>query len=207
MLPPLEMSGCGGQAVAQDTESGEDGQPLAGGVENASGDFTRATWRASKRHRLLKRIHGYAGKTTAPPAFLEAAKRTQFKPGRPGHRVCSSLKKDGTPCGMLSLKGMKVCLAHGGAAALARQGRYQPSGRAAAAIAAKEAAKAEAMRLKMPEGRPVGVPPLELTKLRVYVEASERQRIRLALAYGTDAWLGAVRAMQERDDPGDDSKR
>lgn len=59
----------------------------------------------------------------------------------------------------------------------------------------------------MPEGRPNGVPPLELTKLRVYVEASERQRIRLALAFGTDGWLGAVRAMQERDDPGDDSKR
>ena len=41
---------------------------------------------------------------------------------------------------MLALKGMNVCAAHGGQLALARQGRLQKSGRAAAAIAAKEAA-------------------------------------------------------------------
>ena len=102
---------------------------------------------------------------------------------------------------------MKVCESHGGVEILARQGRLQKSGRAAAAIAAKEAKVAEMMRAKMPEGRPVDVPPPELTAMPLYRRASERQRIRLALAYGTDAWLGAVRAMQERDDPGDDRKR
>ena len=97
--------------------------------------LTKTTWRASKHHRLVKRVHN--GVTVAPAAFLEAAKRTQFQKGRPGHRVCSATKRDGKPCGMLALKGMLVCGAHGGQLALARQGRLQKSGRAAAAIAAK----------------------------------------------------------------------
>ena len=33
----------------------------------------------------------------APPAFLAMREKVCFKPGRPGHRVCGSLKKDGTP--------------------------------------------------------------------------------------------------------------
>jgi hypothetical protein len=172
---------------------------LAASVVDAP-HLTKTTWRASKHHRLVKRTHGYAGRTVAPAAFLEAAKRTQFKPGRPGHRVCSATKRDGTPCRMLALRGMKICLAHGGAAALARQGRYQPSGRAAAAIAENQAKAAE-MRSKMPEGRPSNVPSSDLTKLRCYIEASERQRIRLAMAYGTDSWFGVVMSMREHSDP------
>ena len=127
--------------------------------------LTKTTWRASKHHRLIKRVHNFGGVTVAPPAFIEAAKGTRFQKGRPGHRVCSSLKKDGTTCGMLALKGMKFCLAHGGAAALARQGRYQPSGRAAAAIAAKQAKETQA-RSKMPEDRVPNGPSLELLRLR-----------------------------------------
>ena len=100
---------------------------------------------------------------------------------------------------MLALKGMKVCAAHGGQLALARQGRLQKSGRAAAAIAEKQA------RSKMPEGRASDVPSSDLTKLRCYIEASERQRIRLAMAFQTDSWQGVVMSMQERkrDDPPD----
>jgi hypothetical protein len=170
--------------------------------------LTKATWRPSRtRRKLIKRVQNWGGRTVAPPAFLEAAKRTWFAKGYPNHKTCSATKKDGKPCGMRALKGMSVCGAHGGQLALARQGRLQKSGRAAAAIAAKEAAKQD--RLKMPEGRPSDVPPLDLTRLRIYVEASERQRIRLAMAFGTDSWFGVVMSMKERerDDPGDDRNR
>ena len=185
------------------------------GVDTPASDFvapvidaphlTKTTWRVSKHHRLVKRVHNFGGVTVAPAAFLEAAKRTQFRKGRPDHRVCSATQRNGKPCARLAMRNQRVCESHGGALALARQGRYQPSGRAAAAIAAKEARAAE-MRLKMPEGRPTGVPPPELTRLRAYIEASERQRIRLALAWQTDSWHGVVMSMQERDDPppGDD---
>jgi hypothetical protein len=169
--------------------------------------LTKTTWRASKHHRLVKRVHNFGGVTVAPAAFLEAAKRTQFQKGRPGHRVCRATQKNGLPCTRLAMRNQRVCESHGGALALARQGRLQKSGRAAAAIAAKEAAKAEMMRSKMPEGRPSGVPPLELLKLRIYVKASERQRIRLAMAFQTDEWLAVVRLMQERDDPPPGSNR
>jgi hypothetical protein len=164
-------------------------------------DLNRATWRASKKRRLIKRKQNWGGRTVAPPAFLEAAKRTWFTKGYPNHKTCSATKRDGNPCGMRALKGMSVCAADGGQLALARQGRLQKSGRAAAAIAAKQD------RAKMPEGRPSNVPSSDLTKLRCYIKASERQRIRLAMAYGTDEWFGAVRSMQERDDPPPGSNR
>ena len=184
----------------------------SGGVETPASDLvalgidaphlTKTTWRGSKHHRLVKRVHNFGGQTVAPPAFLEAAKRTQFQKGRPGHRVCGSLKNDGTPCGMLALNGMKVCLAHGGAAALARQGRYQPSGRAAAAIAAKQAKEAQA-RSKTPEDRVPDAPPFELLRLRIYIEAGEWTRLRLIRAWGTEGWHGLVRQLRSRDDPPD----
>jgi hypothetical protein len=163
--------------------------------------LTLATWRQGKGRRMIRRVNHFGGQTVAPPAFLAMREKVCFKPGRPGYRVCSATKRDGKPCGMLALKGMSVCAAHGGQLALARQGRLQKSGRAAAAIAEKQA------RAKMPEGRPNGVPPLDLIRLRIYQRASERQRIRLAMAYGTDEWLGAVRSMQERDDPPPGSNR
>ena len=77
--------------------------------------FTKATWRPSKQRRLVKRLHAFGGATVAPPAFLEAAKRTQFKKGRPGHRVCSATQKNGKPCSRLAMRGMLVCESHGGA--------------------------------------------------------------------------------------------
>ena len=42
--------------------------------------FTRETWRAGKKSRLCKRQKLYGGRKTAPVAFLEAAKKTQFRP-------------------------------------------------------------------------------------------------------------------------------
>lgn len=98
------------------------------------------------------------------------------------------------------MHGMKVCESHGGA--LARQGRYQPSGRAALAIAAKQAKEAQA-RAKMPEDRVPDGPSHELMRLRVYVEADEWTRLRLIRAWGTEGWHDLVRQLLSRDDPPD----
>ena len=165
--------------------------------------LTKATWRPSRtRRKLIKRVQNWGGRTVAPPAFLEAAKRTWFAKGYPNHKTCSSLKKDGKPCGMRALKGMSVCGAHGGQLALARQGRLQKSGRAAAAIAEKQAKETQA-RSKMPEDRVPDVPPPDLTRLRVYIEAGEWARLRLIRAWGTEGWHDLVRQFRSRDDPPD----
>ncbi len=118
-----------------------------------------------KKRRLRKRANSWGGRKTAPPAFLEAAKRTQFKPGRPGHRVCSATQRNGSPCTRLALKGMIVCEAHGGCGILAIQGELQPSGRAKARIAAQIAA-----------GKEQGPPPLDLIKLPLYRQANQWTR-------------------------------
>ena len=75
--------------------------------------FTRATWRASKRRKMQKRIQPWGGRKTAPAAFLEAAKRTQIKPGRANRRICTATKRDGGHCGNIALKGLTVCGPHG----------------------------------------------------------------------------------------------
>jgi hypothetical protein len=148
--------------------------------------FTRATWRLGKKFRMRKRVNRYAGCKTAPPAFLEAAKRVGFKPGRPGYRVCSATKRNGRPCGNLALKGLKVCGAHGGFSVLARQGKLQPSGRTAAFRATRAAAV---------EGRSPSAP-LDLIRLPIYRQASQWGRIRLVRAWGTPAWPALVRQIQ-----------
>ena len=158
--------------------------------------LTKTTWRASRqRRRIVKRVQNWGGVTVAPAAFLEAAKRTQFQKGRPGHRICSATQKNGKACTRLAMHGMKVCESHGGALALARQGRLQKSGRAAAAIADKQA------RSKMPEDRVPNGPSHELTRLRIYVEANEWTRLRLIRAWQTEGWHDLVRQLRSRDDP------
>jgi hypothetical protein len=151
--------------------------------------FTRATWRAGKKSRLRKRVHPYAGCKTAPAAFLESAKQTQFKPGRPGYRLCNATKRDGTPCGRLALRDFAVCEAHGGLRALARQGKLQPSGR----TAAFKAARAAAIEDRSPPAL------LDLTRLPVYQQANQWTRMRLARAWGTSAWPVLVRQIQHQD--------
>jgi hypothetical protein len=147
-----------------------------------SDDFTRATWRASKKRRLRKRINPWGGKKTAPPAFLAAAKLTQFKPGRPGHRVCSATQRNGSPCTRLALKGMKVCEAHGACGLLAIQGKLQPTGRAKARIAAQ-----------LTPSKDQAPPPSELINLPLYRQANAWTRIRLARAFNTPAWMPLIR--------------
>ena len=147
--------------------------------------FNRATWRRGKKNRLRKRTKPYAGCKTAPPAFLEAAKKTQFKPGRPGCRLCCALKRDGRPCRRLALKDFRVCEAHGGFGMLAMQGKFQPSGRSAA------------FRAATVEGRSPPAP-FDLMRLRLYQEADERTRMRLVAAWQTDAWHVLVRQIQLR---------
>ena len=151
--------------------------------------FTRETWRAGNRSKLRKRVNGYAGCKVAPPAFLEAAKIAGFKPGRPGYRLCNATKRDGNPCRRLAMKDLKVCEAHGGVLALARQGKLQSSGRTAAF---------KAHRAAMPEGRCPPVP-LDLARLPIYRTSNEWTRIRLARAWGTLGWLPLVRQIQRQD--------
>ena len=142
--------------------------------------FTRETWRAGKRSPMRKRVKPWGGRKTAPAAFLEAAKRTQFKPGRVNHRICAAIKRDGTPCKMLAFKGIKVCGAHGGFRSWAKSGKLQPSGRSAAARAAAVEGKA-----------PIAAH--ELTRMLVYRQANDWTRKRMARAWMTEAWLPLMR--------------
>jgi hypothetical protein len=151
--------------------------------------FTRETWRAGNRSKLRKRKHCYAGCKVAPPAFLAAAKIAAFKPGRPGYRLCNATKRDGNPCRRLAMKELKVCEAHGGVLALARQGKLQSSGRTAAF---------KADRAAMIEGRSPPAP-LELTRLQVYRGANDWTRMRMVRAWGTPGWLPLVRQIQRQD--------
>ena len=149
------------------------------------GNFTREKWRPGKKRRLRKRRNFYGGRTTAPAAFLEAAKKTQFKPGRPGCRLCCALRRDGRPCGRLALKEFRVCEAHGGFGMLAMQGKFQPSGRSAA------------FRVATVEGRSPPAP-FDLMRLRLYQEADERTKMRLVRAWQTPGWHVLVRQIQLR---------
>ena len=156
--------------------------------------FTRETWRASKTRRVMqKRVKLWGGRKTAPPAFLEAAKRTYFKPGRVNHRKCSAVKRDGTPCGMLAFKGMKVCGAHGGFKQWAREGKLQSTGRSAA--------RAAEYRAAMVEGRSPVIP-IELMQLPTYVKADGWTRMKLAKAWisGPEVYVSLIRQLNQREE-------
>ena len=94
--------------------------------------FTRETWRAGGRSKLRKRVNNYGGCKAAPPAFLAAAKLAAIKPGRANRRLCSSIKRDGTPCRRLAMKDCRGCESAWRHSALARAGKFQPTGRTAA---------------------------------------------------------------------------
>jgi hypothetical protein len=151
--------------------------------------FTRETWRQGGRSRLRKRTKPWGGSKTASPQFLAAAKLAAIKPGRANRRLCSSLKRDGTPCQRLAMKNSKGCEAHGGILALARQGRLQRTGRTAVFKAERAAAV---------EGRSPQVP-LELMRLSVYRKSNDWTRIRLARAWMTPGWLPLVRQIERQD--------
>ena len=148
--------------------------------------FTRETWRPGKKRRMYKRTKLWGGQKVAPPAFLEAAKHTQFRPGRPGARICTATKRAGGPCGRLALKGLNVCGAHGGYSALAKQDKLHHSERSAAA------------RAFAVEGRCPPVPQ-ELINLTLYRQASQWARIRLARAWGTPMWSVTIRQLKEQE--------
>lgn len=148
--------------------------------------FTRETWRAGKNGRMRKRVKPWGGRKTAPPAFLEAGKRTWFGAG--AHQICTAMKRDGSPCGMVALKGLKVCGAHGGFRSWRRSGKLQRTGRTAERQAEFRAA--------MVEGRSPAVP-IELTRLREYREANDWTRIRMARAWDTAAWIPLMREIRK----------
>jgi hypothetical protein len=147
--------------------------------------FTRETWRASKRRKMQKRVKPWGGRKTAPPAFLEAAKRTQIQKGFANRRICQGLKKDGGPCGNLALSGLDRCGWHGGFRTWARQGKLQPTGRSAVFRAA-------AVEDRTPAA------PLELTQLRLYRLADQWSRMRLIRAWGQADWMQVVKRVQAR---------
>jgi hypothetical protein len=147
--------------------------------------FTRETWRAGKKSRLRKRRKPYGARKTVPVAFLEAAKKSQFRPGRPGCRLCRATRRDGRACGRLALKELPVCESHGGPSILARRGEFQPSGRSAA------------FRAAMVEGRSPPAP-FDPMRLPLYRQANERTRMRLVAAWQTPAWHVLVRQIQLR---------
>jgi hypothetical protein len=151
--------------------------------------YTRETWRRGGRSRLRKRTKPWGGSKTASPQFLAAAKLAAIKPGRANRRLCSSIKRDGTPCRRLAMKNCKGCEAHGGIRALARRGEFQPSGRTVAFKSARAAAV---------EGRSPQVS-LELTRLSIYRKSNDWTRIRLARAWMTPGWLPLVRQIQSQD--------
>ena len=126
--------------------------PLPVRTPMANGDFfTRATWRAGKKRRLMKRTKPWGGQITAPVAFLEAAKRTRFKPGRPGHRVCCATKRNGSPCGRLALRGLRCARRMEGSACWPGRENSNRQGKTAAFRAAQQ-----------PQATRQAPPPLEL---------------------------------------------
>jgi hypothetical protein len=140
--------------------------------------FTRADWRPGKKRKRQLRTKPWGGRKSAPPAFLEAAKRTAIKPGFVNRRICHAIKRDGAPCGNLALSGLAVCGPHGGFSIWARQGKLKRSGKSAAIRAQRAAAI---------EGRSEGAP-AALMHLRVYQEANERMRMRLIQAFQSVTW-------------------
>lgn len=70
-------------------------------------------------------------------AWRIAMMQSAFKPGRTNRLRCTANKRDGTPCGMLAMTrhGLRVCSAHGGAAAVARMSVRKAMGRCGPKIA------------------------------------------------------------------------
>ena len=146
--------------------------------------FTRETWRIGGRSKLRKRVNGYAGCKAAPPAFLAAAKLAAIKPGRANRRLCSSIKRDGTPCRRLAMRGCKGCEAHGGILMLARAGEVSIErtnrgfqGGEGGEIADRTSAA-----------------PIDLARLPIYQQASQRgqDEVDTGLADGRVADVGAA---------------
>jgi rhodanese-related sulfurtransferase len=148
--------------------------------------FTRADWRPGKRHTRQLRTKPWGGAKVANAAFLEASKRMQFKPGRPGYLVCSAVKRNGEPCGMLAMRGLTVCGAHGGFGIWAKRGKLKRSGK-------KQALQAE--RVATIEGRSFTAPQA-LARLLIYQQSDQRMRMKLAAVYQTPSWPVLVKHLR-----------
>jgi hypothetical protein len=147
--------------------------------------FTRADWRPGKRHTRQLRTKPWGGRKTAPAAFVEAGKRHAFKPGRPGYRICSAVKRDGAPCGNLALGGLTVCGAHGGFGIWAKQGKLKRSGKKAALRAAAIEGQVESASAA-------------LARMPIYQQADQRMRMKLVRAYNNALWPILLREIQRR---------
>lgn len=119
----------------------------------------------------------------------------QFKPGFPGHQKCTAMKRDGTPCGKIALSGLKVCGAHGGYAAKARQGLYVAKHKRVVFVA-------EDLGLAPRRSRDVGPDRRDLLAMPIWREPLRHgTRARLAVAYDKrvsepEAWRAMLRQAQ-----------
>jgi hypothetical protein len=126
--------------------------------------FTRADWRPGKRHTRQLRTKPWGG--------------------RPGYRICTAVKRNGEPCGMLALADTTVCGAHGGFGIWARRGKLKKSGKKAA------------LRAAAIEGQSPSAPPA-LARLAIYRQADQRMRMKLVAAYQTPSWAQVVKSVTE----------
>jgi hypothetical protein len=109
--------------------------------------FTRADWRPSPKRATYPRVQPYAGRKTAPPAFLAAAKFAGLNTNRAARctRIAAST---GQRCKHVAMKGSKHCMSHGGANSL------NGARRARAYVPTEQAQRAQAERalgLRPPE--------------------------------------------------------
>jgi hypothetical protein len=58
-------------------------------------------------------------------AWKAVMKQHEWRKGRPGLRMCSRPKRDGSPCGKLAMRGTTVCLTHGGRMVAANRKRWE----------------------------------------------------------------------------------
>ena len=144
--------------------------------------LNRATWRQGKRRKRILRTKPWCGRLEAPAAFLEAAKRTQWTPGRPQHKRCKAIaRSSGKQCGNLAIKGYDKCQIHGAFSSLAHKGKL-----------------IRKPRVKNETGKSGA--PLELTRLELYRNAPQETKRRLREAFNTPQWTRSIKqAMRPHD--------
>ena len=95
----------------------------------------RSEWASTARMFLANMGRGslwptWSGKMPRTPGSGNARWRAatigcRFKRGRPGFRKCAALKRNGEPCGNLSMRHVTVCQCHGGRMLTARLRRRE----------------------------------------------------------------------------------
>ena len=131
------------------------------------------------------------------PAFVAAGVSTRWRPGRPGAIICAAQKRNGTPCGMLALSGLKVCGVHGGYSIKARRGEYVPKRKRHAFKAEDLGHAVIGLRDVTPDRKTL----LALPVWRMALSHGERARLTMAFDRRTDdpaLWRKALKEALEQ---------